>query len=81
MRSGYRLRDRTVAGRLGISIHQSRRTTRSTPPTSDRPCCRNDDQWQRFCHAAALDTAASDPRFLTNAGRVQHGEALITSRR
>jgi len=36
----------------------------------------NDDQWQRFCHAAALDTAASDPRFLTNAGRVQHGEAL-----
>jgi crotonobetainyl-CoA:carnitine CoA-transferase CaiB-like acyl-CoA transferase len=36
----------------------------------------NDDQWQRFCHAAEVDTAASDPRFLTNAGRVQHGEAL-----
>ena len=36
----------------------------------------NDDQWQRFCHAAGLDTAAGDPRFLTNAGRVQHGEAL-----
>jgi formyl-CoA transferase/CoA:oxalate CoA-transferase len=36
----------------------------------------NDDQWQRFCQAAALDHAASDPRFLTNAGRVQHGEAL-----
>ena len=36
----------------------------------------NDDQWQRFCLATALDTAASDPRFLTNAGRVQHGEAL-----
>ena len=36
----------------------------------------NDDQWQRFCQAAALDHAASDPRFLTNAGRVQRGEAL-----
>jgi formyl-CoA transferase/CoA:oxalate CoA-transferase len=36
----------------------------------------NDDQWQRFCRAAGLDAAASDPRFLTNAGRVQHGEAL-----
>ena len=34
----------------------------------------NDDEWQRFCHAAGLDTAAGDPRFLTNAGRVQHGE-------
>jgi formyl-CoA transferase/CoA:oxalate CoA-transferase len=36
----------------------------------------NDDQWQRFCQAAALDDAARDPRFLTNAGRVQHGDAL-----
>ena len=36
----------------------------------------NDDQWQRFCHVAGLDTVAIDPRFLTNAGRVQHGEAL-----
>jgi crotonobetainyl-CoA:carnitine CoA-transferase CaiB-like acyl-CoA transferase len=36
----------------------------------------NDDQWQRFCRAAGLDAAARDPRFLTNAERVQHGEAL-----
>jgi crotonobetainyl-CoA:carnitine CoA-transferase CaiB-like acyl-CoA transferase len=36
----------------------------------------NDDQWQRFCRAAGLEDAARDPRFLTNAGRVQHGDAL-----
>ena len=36
----------------------------------------NDDQWRRFCSVAGLDAAATDPRFVTNAGRVQHGAAL-----
>jgi crotonobetainyl-CoA:carnitine CoA-transferase CaiB-like acyl-CoA transferase len=36
----------------------------------------NDDQWQRFCLAAGLEREAGDPRFLANAGRVQHGDAL-----
>jgi crotonobetainyl-CoA:carnitine CoA-transferase CaiB-like acyl-CoA transferase len=31
----------------------------------------NDDQFQRFCSAADLAEAASDPRFATNANRVQ----------
>lgn len=32
----------------------------------------NDDQFQRFCRAADLTEAAADPRFATNANRVQH---------
>ena len=32
----------------------------------------NDEQWQRFCGAASLNDAATDPRFTTNDGRVQH---------
>lgn len=36
----------------------------------------NDDQWQRFCRVAALDTAAADPRFHTNDSRVQHYDIL-----
>lgn len=32
----------------------------------------NDDQWQRFCSAAHLATAAADPRFTTNDLRVRH---------
>jgi crotonobetainyl-CoA:carnitine CoA-transferase CaiB-like acyl-CoA transferase len=36
----------------------------------------NDDQWQRFCRVAELETLASDSRFSTNRGRVEHGEAL-----
>jgi crotonobetainyl-CoA:carnitine CoA-transferase CaiB-like acyl-CoA transferase len=36
----------------------------------------NDDQWQRFCRVAGLEHAAADARFLTNAGRVEHGDAL-----
>jgi formyl-CoA transferase/CoA:oxalate CoA-transferase len=36
----------------------------------------NDEQWQRFCRAAGLEKTAADPRFLTNAGRVEHGDAL-----
>ena len=37
----------------------------------------NDDQWQRFCRIAALDTAAADERFRTNAGRVRHYADLL----
>lgn len=36
----------------------------------------NDDQFRRFCMAADIPGAASDSRFDTNAGRVQHYEAL-----
>jgi len=36
----------------------------------------NDEQWQRFCRVAHLDDAASDARFLTNDGRVEHHAAL-----
>jgi formyl-CoA transferase/CoA:oxalate CoA-transferase len=32
----------------------------------------NDDQFQRFCRAARLPDAAADPRFTTNANRVEH---------
>src|SRR5687767_13016974 len=36
----------------------------------------NDDQFQRFCAAAGLATVGADPRFATNAGRVQHYDVL-----
>ncbi len=36
----------------------------------------NDDQFQRFCRVADLAAAAADPRFITNAARVQHHDAL-----
>ena len=36
----------------------------------------NDDQWQRFCRVAGLDVLVPDARFGTNAGRVQHYDAL-----
>ena len=36
----------------------------------------NDDQFQRFCRVAALPDVAADARFVTNAGRVQHHDAL-----
>jgi crotonobetainyl-CoA:carnitine CoA-transferase CaiB-like acyl-CoA transferase len=36
----------------------------------------NDDQFQRFCAVAGLATVAADPRFATNAGRVQHYDVL-----
>ena len=36
----------------------------------------NDDQFQRFCSAAHLTDVAADPRFATNANRVQHYDAL-----
>ena len=36
----------------------------------------NDDQFQRFCRVAELTEVAIDARFLTNAGRVQHHDAL-----
>tara|TARA_R110000851_G_scaffold330541_1_gene503484 strand:- start:191 stop:862 length:672 start_codon:yes stop_codon:yes gene_type:complete len=37
----------------------------------------NDSLWQRFCSVADLDSAAQDPRFLTNAGRVEHRPEVI----
>jgi formyl-CoA transferase/CoA:oxalate CoA-transferase len=36
----------------------------------------NDDQFGRFCAAASVPAIAADPRFVTNAGRVQHYEVL-----
>ena len=37
----------------------------------------NDRQFARFCSAAKLDHLAADPRFVTNAGRVDNREAII----
>jgi crotonobetainyl-CoA:carnitine CoA-transferase CaiB-like acyl-CoA transferase len=36
----------------------------------------NDDQWRRFCAAAALPSLCDDPRFSSNRGRVEHYDAL-----
>ena len=36
----------------------------------------NDEQWQRLCRALARGDLAADARFLTNAGRVRHYDAL-----
>ena len=36
----------------------------------------NDDQWQRFCRAAGQPALGADPRFATNALRVQHYDIL-----
>jgi crotonobetainyl-CoA:carnitine CoA-transferase CaiB-like acyl-CoA transferase len=36
----------------------------------------NDDLWRRFCGVAELSDLASDPRFVTNRGRVEHYDAL-----
>jgi len=43
--------------------------------TADRPLIlgvANDTLWQRFCKLAGLDDVRDDPRFATNAQRVQH---------
>ncbi|MBU6443599.1 MAG: CoA transferase [Alphaproteobacteria bacterium] len=37
----------------------------------------NDGQFRRFCAGAGLDGLATDPRFATNGGRVEHREALV----
>jgi crotonobetainyl-CoA:carnitine CoA-transferase CaiB-like acyl-CoA transferase len=37
----------------------------------------NDGQYQRFCAALGLDALASDPRYATNAGRLEHKPALF----
>lgn len=37
----------------------------------------NDSLWQRFCSVADLQSVAEDPRFLTNAGRVEHRPEVI----
>jgi crotonobetainyl-CoA:carnitine CoA-transferase CaiB-like acyl-CoA transferase len=36
----------------------------------------NDDQWRRFCRVAGLDDLATDSRFATNRGRVEHCAVL-----
>ncbi len=36
----------------------------------------NDGLWQRFCQAAELPDLAADPRFASNAGRLEHYAAL-----
>ena len=36
----------------------------------------NDDQWRRFCAETRLDSLAGDPRFATNAARVEHYDSL-----
>ena len=36
----------------------------------------NDGLWQRFCQAAELPDLAADPRFASNAGRLDHYAAL-----
>jgi formyl-CoA transferase len=37
----------------------------------------NDPQWRKFCTLAGIDELAEDPRFATNASRVNHREELI----
>jgi crotonobetainyl-CoA:carnitine CoA-transferase CaiB-like acyl-CoA transferase len=37
----------------------------------------NDGQWQRFCQAAGRPDLAADPRFLTNAQRVEGRDVLV----
>jgi crotonobetainyl-CoA:carnitine CoA-transferase CaiB-like acyl-CoA transferase len=37
----------------------------------------NDSQWRAYCQAAQADDLASDERYRTNAGRVEHRAALV----
>lgn len=37
----------------------------------------NDGQWRKFCQLAGMEEMAEDPRFATNAARVNHREELI----
>ncbi|MGH6616727.1 CaiB/BaiF CoA transferase family protein [Sphingomonas sp.] len=39
----------------------------------------NDGQYQRFCAALGLTALASDPRYATNAGRLEHKPALFAA--
>jgi crotonobetainyl-CoA:carnitine CoA-transferase CaiB-like acyl-CoA transferase len=48
--------------------------------TADKPLIlgvANDSLWQRFCALAGLDAVRDDPRFATNAARVQHREDTL----
>lgn len=48
-------------------------------PTADGAvvlACGNDNLFQKFCQAAGCEALLSDPRFLTNALRVEHRQAL-----
>jgi len=39
----------------------------------------NDGQFRRFCAAVGLDGLANDPRFVSNAGRLEHQGALFAA--
>jgi crotonobetainyl-CoA:carnitine CoA-transferase CaiB-like acyl-CoA transferase len=39
----------------------------------------NDGQFRRFCACTGLDALAGDPRFLSNAGRLEHQPALFAA--
>ncbi len=39
----------------------------------------NDGQFRRFCAVADLDAEAADPRYATNAGRLEHREPLFAA--
>ena len=66
-----------VPGRLG-NAHPSI-TPYETFPTADGEICvavGSERQWQRFCTALAVPELADDPRFSSNAARVQHRSEL-----
>jgi len=37
----------------------------------------NDAQWEKFCHASGLERYVADPRFKTNADRVEHFQETV----
>src|SRR5581483_1353832 len=39
----------------------------------------NDAQWQRLCVAIARPDLAAEPRYTTNAGRLEHRDELVAS--
>lgn len=50
--------------------------------TADRPLIlgvANDTLWQRFCALAGLEAIRDDPRFATNAARVQHRDETVAT--
>ncbi|MFN0183345.1 MAG: CaiB/BaiF CoA transferase family protein [Aquabacterium sp.] len=42
-------------------------------------CIGSDSQWASFCRAAGRTDLGGDPRYATNAGRVQHREPLLAA--
>ena len=41
--------------------------------------CGNDEQFERLCSVVCFDELAEDPRFHTNAARVENRDALLSS--